>query len=97
MGPKTSLIIFWLFVVQGSKKQYMKHLSAKKKGYGVCCVRRGLDLCRFPAKLANYSDMSAEVHVQAQIFPFFCSQVVFSFNLSRGAKKRRAKYLLQRT
>jgi len=74
----------------------MKYLCAKK-GYGVCCVRRGLDLCRLSAKLANYSDMSAEVHVQAQISPFSCSQVVFRFNLSRGAKKRRAKYLLQRT
>jgi hypothetical protein len=56
-------------------------------------VRWGLDLCRFPAKLANYSDMSAEVHVQAQISPFFCSQVVFRFNLSREAKIKEGKIL----
>jgi hypothetical protein len=71
-------------------------LLRKKKGYGVCCVRRGLDLCRFPAKLANYSDMSAEVHVQAQISPFFCSQVVFRFNLSCGANKKEGKIFAQK-
>jgi len=61
----------------------MKRLR-QKKGYGVSCVRRGLNLCRFPAELANYSDMSAEVHVQAQISPFFCSQVVFRLTLAVG-------------
>ena len=66
-------------------------LLRKKKGYGVCCVRRGLDLCRFSAKFANCSDMSAEVHVQAQISPFFRPRVVFRFNLSRGAKKKAGK------
>ena len=35
----------------------------------------GLDLCRFPAKLANFSDMSAEVHVQAQNFPISRSKL----------------------
>jgi len=34
-------------------------------------VSGGLELCRFPAKLAKFSDMSAKVHVQAQIFPIF--------------------------
>jgi len=28
----------------------MKHFRAQKKGYGVCCVRRGLDVCHIPAK-----------------------------------------------
>jgi hypothetical protein len=37
--------------------------------------------------------MSAEVHVQAQISPFFCSQVVFRFNLSREAKIKEGKIL----
>lgn len=31
----------------------------------------GLDSCHFPAKLTNYSDMSAELHVLAQIPPNF--------------------------
>jgi len=48
-------------------------------------------MCRFPAKLANYSDMSAEVHVQAQLSPIFCSRVVFRSNLSRVAKKKGGK------
>ena len=50
-------------------------------------MSEGLDLCRFPAKLANYSDMSAEVQVQAQIPPIFCSQLVFRPNLAHWAKK----------
>ena len=44
---------------------------------GVKGVSGGLDLCRFPAKLANYSDMSAEVHVQAQITPIFLFPISF--------------------
>jgi hypothetical protein len=68
MGPKTNLIVFLLLMVQG---RIYETLLRQKKGYEVCCVRRGLDLCCFPAKLANYSDMSAVVHVQAQISPFF--------------------------
>ena len=48
-------------------------------------------MCRFPAKLANYSNMSAEVHVQAQIFPNFFSQLVFRPNLTHWAKKKGGK------
>ena len=49
----------------------------------------GLDLCRFPAKLANYSDMSAEVYVQAQISPiFFVSNQFLGPTLPIGQKKR---------
>ena len=54
-------------------------------------MSEGLDLCRFPAKLANYSDMSAEVQVQAQIPPIFCSQLVFRPNLTHWAKKKGGK------
>jgi hypothetical protein len=39
MGHKTNLIVFWLLMVQGSKKQYMKHFCAKKMGMGsAVCV-----------------------------------------------------------
>jgi hypothetical protein len=74
----------------------MKYFCAKKRVWGLLCAS-GAGFAPFPCQLAKYSDMSAEVHVQAQISPFFCSQVVLRFNLSRGAKKRRATYLLQRT
>jgi hypothetical protein len=70
----------------------------KINGFGVKGVSGGLDLCRFPAKLANYSDMSAEVHVQAQNFPiFFVPNWFLGPTLPIGQKKRGAKYLLQRT
>ena len=36
-------------MVQGSKKQQI-NTSLPKKGYGVHCVRRGLDFCHSPAK-----------------------------------------------
>ena len=65
--------------------------AIKINGFGVKGVSGGLDLCRFPAKLANFSDMSAEVHAQAQIFPIFCSQVGFRSKLTHGTKKKGGK------
>jgi hypothetical protein len=47
----------------------MQHFCIKINEFGVKGESGGLDMCRFPARLAYYSDMSAEMHVQAQISP----------------------------
>jgi hypothetical protein len=55
----------------------MYHFCIKINGFGEKGVSGGLNLCRFPAKIANYSDMSAEEHVQAQISPIFLFPISF--------------------
>jgi hypothetical protein len=74
-------------MVQGSKKVHMNHFCAKK-GYGVRCVRRGLDLCHFPAKkgvvpMHGYRNVTPNPNIT-----IFCSQAPFGLNHTHTAKKR---------
>jgi len=64
----------------------MKHFCAKK-GYGVCCVRRGLDCCHFPAEKGLYPCMVIECDSKSKFHHFLVPRHVLGLIMPITAKK----------
>ena len=83
--PQTNLILFWFLMVQGGKKEHMKHFCIKNNEFGVKGVSGGLDLCHFPARKVvgvKKCGFWSEFH------QLFCCQIGLRSNHTHQSKKK---------